>query len=421
MTTTTPLSTAPRTGRTRAALAAVVLACCTVLGAGPALATATSGADDPADTVDAGVLAECTTALHDSYTATGPDGEQYPTWHPTTVTDPDTGELCTFGHEHGDDPATSDIVDWAMDRRGGDADGLTFGFAAHMSTLGEGSAHRHEDHYGHKVFVLNDVSMVRDDRGGSVTDAAGEAVTCGHLIHVHQGTHSADALSNNQHEVLYATQCTDGTEIVLNALTGFGDANEYTASCDGRTVTTGGSELPEGTGGGREIPDATCVAENGDEFWGLYEIWKADHVLTTADGAELVRFDPWFGVRNPSRVADGAEAVATVGLREESFVTWPWSALPVGVEKDDPASPFTGDQRDVYVQHSTFDNAGGATAVYTDAYGQSGSTEPFEGAIAQYVGATSNTGWAEPERRAFGFSTDYGSRDANELGVHAPN
>ena len=73
------------------------------------------------------------------------------------------------------------------------------------------------------------------------------------------------------------------------------------------------------------------------------------------------------------------------------------------------------------MQHSTVDNAGGATAVYTDAYGQSGSTEPFEGAIAQYVGATSNTGWAEPERRAFGFSTDYGSRDANELGVHAPN
>lgn len=43
------------------------------------------------------------TTAHDTYTARGPDGQQWPTWHPQV--DPITGEV--FDHEHGDDPATS--------------------------------------------------------------------------------------------------------------------------------------------------------------------------------------------------------------------------------------------------------------------------------------------------------------------------
>jgi hypothetical protein len=42
----------------------------------------------------------CSAAMHDAYTATGPDGTLYPTWHPQI--DPSG---CHFDHEHGSNPA----------------------------------------------------------------------------------------------------------------------------------------------------------------------------------------------------------------------------------------------------------------------------------------------------------------------------
>ena len=47
----------------------------------------------------------CSADLHRSFSVIGPDGKLYPTWHPPTVVDPATGRSCSFGHEHGDDPA----------------------------------------------------------------------------------------------------------------------------------------------------------------------------------------------------------------------------------------------------------------------------------------------------------------------------
>lgn len=370
-----------------------------------------------ATAVDGSALPTCSTTFHDSFQATAQDGSKYPTWHPATATDPDTGVECSFGHEHGDDPSTSNIAAWTVEKLGGSATGITFGFAAHMSMMVEGAPHRHEDHYGHKVFVLNNVNLVREDREGYVTAADGTPVTCDYLIYTHQGSHSKDALSNNQHEMLYSTKCNDGTEMVVNTLTGYGNANEYTANCDLRTVTTGGSALPNGTGGGREIPDVQCVQQTAGQFWGPYELWKSDHTIAAESGEALVRFDPWFGVRNPSRVGGGSDALATVSLADASWTTWPWSPMTEGVQKEDPASPFDGAQRDVYVQHSTLNNASGSTTVYTDAYGQRASSVPFDGAITQYVGAVSNADQAESERVASGFSTDYGSGN----GVHASN
>src|SRR5688572_2712403 len=58
----------------------------------------------------------CTQEQHDAYSAVGPDGKRYPTWHPPT------GPAgCSFGHEHGRDPHDSDLWD--------KADGLPFGYA----------------------------------------------------------------------------------------------------------------------------------------------------------------------------------------------------------------------------------------------------------------------------------------------------
>ena len=40
----------------------------------------------------------CSQAVHDAFAVVGPDGLRYPTWHPPTAIDPDTGKECSFGH-----------------------------------------------------------------------------------------------------------------------------------------------------------------------------------------------------------------------------------------------------------------------------------------------------------------------------------
>lgn len=58
----------------------------------------------PASAADGDVtLPLCSAAVHDSYKTTGPDGLQYPTWHPQI--DPSG---CHFNHEHGSNPALFD-------------------------------------------------------------------------------------------------------------------------------------------------------------------------------------------------------------------------------------------------------------------------------------------------------------------------
>lgn len=79
-------------------------------------------------------------------------------------------------------------------------------------------------------------------------------------------------------------------------------------------MTTGGSDLPDGAAGSRDIPDVECAAATAEEFWSTSELWKADQTIVGADGEPLVRYDPWFGVRNPSRKANGANPVDAVSL-----------------------------------------------------------------------------------------------------------
>ena len=155
------------------------------------------------------------------------------------------------------------------------------------------------------------------------------------------------------------------------------------------------------------------------DVWGLYELWESDTTIADPSGKTIARFDPWFGVRNPSRFASGGEAKPVSQLFDsDKTVGWPWSTMSGALDQKDPSSPFNGAQRDVYVQNSTVDNSGGLEFIYTDAYGKNSSSSEFTGSLRQYVSTTSNTSLPELERRAFGFNTDYG---APGTGVHAPN
>ena len=376
----------------------------------------------------------CSKDLHDSFTVIGADGKRYETWHPSVVTDPDTGVKCTFGHEHGDDPTTSDIFDLVSRELSApgfeDQAGIPFGLTSEASTeyaqqAGVDIAHRHEDHVGHKVVVLNDVTLINADHSqGYVLDPSGDPVECDYLMKMHQGSHSSDATKNSSHELIYAAQCSDGTELVVSHLTSLGNPNEFTQTCSDKVISTAGSNLPAGQGGRRRIPDLECLTTS-DDIWATYETWEVESAITTADGKTLASFDPWFGIRNPSRYFDNNTSDLTNGGRPMVDLAgmfegeaYPWSEVTPGMDKNDPDSPFNGAQRDSYVADTIVDNHGGVTTWYTDPYGGNASTTPFAGSVRQHISATSNGNLPELARQAFGFSRDYGGRGS---GVHAPN
>lgn len=392
----------------------------------------------------------CPASLHRSYSVVGPDGKLYPTWHPPQVVDPATGETCTFGHEHGDDPASSDIYDLVSGQLGSaefpDQQGVPFGYVSEQLTAyaGEhaGTATRHEDNVGHKIIVENDVKLVRASPRGFVTftDDTGAVVpvTCDYLMKIHQGSHSADATTNNAHELVYAVDCNDGTRLVTATMTRFGDPNEFNRSCEPTVVVpTSGSTLPAGDGGQRRIPDRTCVerhvlvdpaiASAHSDPWGIYELWESANTLHADDGSAIATFDPWFGVRNPARYFTGvgqplgsvARAAWDVDPTDNGVTNAiPW--LPLMDETpfaaSDLRSPFTGTQRDFYLGQTDVTNAGGSTTWYTDPYGDHGGPVPFVGSVAQLV-ASRDSAYPVLERRIFDQQADFGAGQF----VHAPN
>ena len=389
----------------------------------------------------------CPADLHQRYAVVGPDGKLYPTWHPPVVTDPATGQECTFGHEHGDDPRDSDIFEWVaghLSSKGYEAwAGVPFGLAseavAEYAAANPGTPLRFEDHFGHKVELANDVRLV-DTEGEYVRDEGGAVVECDFLTKVHQGSHSPDATTNNQHELLYATRCSDGTELISTTMVLFGKANEYNRSCAPNTVVDTGNSSPYPPGNGmRLIPDRGCIEEYVlvdpddtsaySDIWALYENWQLETELRTESGDLLARFDPWYAVRNPSRYYWAGQSPAIGRPLDAAWETDPgdngvvnrppWTQVAALDPFDyrDPRSPFDGAQRDFYLRETRVENEGGPTRWYTDPYGKGGSTTPFPGAICQLVSPTDNGDYPELRRRLFDRDRDYGAGN----GVHAPN
>jgi hypothetical protein len=409
----------------------------------------------------------CSAELHASYSVVGPDGKIYPTWHPATVTDPDTGVTCTFGHEHGDDPASSDIYAWVQelmapaDLQAGESTGLPFGYVSEelndYAHDHAGMSMRHEDNGGHKVFVANDVELLDESKNPvtfTAADGSSQATVCDYLIKQHQGSWSPDATSNNAHELIYAQKCNDGTEVLVSMLSRFGNSNEFNQNCGlYSTVTTQGSTLPQGDGGTRQIPDVECLkkAAASANTWSLYELWKGENVITTggvdqgdgtvSEGTVLASFDPWFGVRDPSRYYDAALSNAEaksngvsrpLDLVGASAPSWagafashsPWKALlnADGTNKvtdyRSPESPFSGSERDFYLNQIYVSPATTVGDIYTDPYGKQAAGQDFHGALKQHLVAGKSTGRSDLTLSSWRSRiSDFGKSN----GVHAPN
>lgn len=401
------------------------------------------------------------------------------------------------------DAAAGEYLDAVLDRKLG----LPFGYASERlmeyadAHSGATAVHRHEDDPGHKVFVSNNQKM-RDGSNYRITYTDGsesqQPLECDFLMKAHQGSHSGDATKNNTHELVYATSCNDGTKIFATTMSNFGNANELHSSCtrqftsgqaEPTAVRTAGSNLPDGAGGRRFIPTADCVSKyttNGtgvyrtsdagtgttDDrrgspassmngwWWAGYEQWQSFNSIRDASGKEIARYEPWFGIQNPSRYYARNNAAGTdteiaflndLAWESGNHLAWqPWaSQLAASATKIDRRSPgawFNGAVRDVWIAPAKIDNAtGAANVLYLTPWGDGGRAAPFAGSLRAYVATAANASYvlstapsatgrhtrtgeglnrdgSTSAPRVMGFFYDYGTdAQGNSLGVHAPN
>jgi hypothetical protein len=365
----------------------------------------------------------CTQEQHDAYSVIGPDGKAYPTWH-----QPTGPGGCSFGHEHGRDPAGSDLY--------GDLDGLPFGYANEMLALADPANPRDEDHVGHKVEWENDVELALSGAG-----ATSATTVCDILLKLHQGTHSKDAFTNNLHELVYHARCEDGTEIHVTLLAVIGRPGEFERSCARTERIAAGSATPANSPAGfgvRRIPDRTCIeryllvppGDQSDYASALQESWQVYNSVERADGHALAFFNPYFQVGLPSRFYDPGAAGAVGRPIDVCYEVTPSgeradggpcaasteSGTVAGLAFDDPRSLFNGTSRTVDINAIRVSNPGGPGVWYTDALGHRGSPSAFRGSIRQVIASVDRYIGVDIGGPSIGSGRDYSGP-----GVRAPN
>jgi hypothetical protein len=365
---------------------------------------------------------DCPTTEHDKYWTKAPDGKYYRTWHPSSI------GWCSFGHDHGDDPRSSMLYVWSG--------GVPFGYANEL--YGE----REEDHVGHKITVQNSWEAVTaNGANANFSEPAKSAgFTCHWLSHIHQGTHSPDALNQNAHEYHVNVACDDGqarhpvnpqwetrsgpnnnTEVSVKLLAAFGEPGSFKA-CAGREIV-----VPNGTVGGlsslgndthRVIPcidaiksPATALGPTGtvSREDGTEELWRPGAILFNG-ATHALKINAYYQVWDPIRIynfegrdfgidSDGdgqpdkvmytIDICSTqkgrdyVKLEKYSNLCETLApellAAPVAERWKHPKSPFRGLKRSVHPKGVTLDNATGPEFRCTGATGR-----------GQYVDAITN-------------------------------
>jgi hypothetical protein len=192
---------------------------------------------------------ECPENVHDQYTALGPDGNEYPTWHPQI----DPGAGCYFAHDHGDDPRTSNV----------NSELPAFGNVSALAGF-------NEPHVGFKVFVAN---------AGDVNDE-GRVMQVDSRIVFHMGTGGPGRFTRRFHSLEYDMESSSGHFVHIKGMADTGEVGSIcnrNASKPNRTVTL--------------IP-GTCEVDSLYEIWGIgFTIRDGDRSKATALVATAV-FDP---------------------------------------------------------------------------------------------------------------------------------
>jgi len=364
----------------------------------------------------------CTQEQHDAYAVVGPDGRSYPTWHPPTGPGG-----CSFGHEHGRDPHGSHLFAEVGD--------IPFGYASEMLAASDPAHPRDEDHVGHKIEWENGVTLPVSGDG-----ASSHTAVCDVLLKLHQGSHSADAFTNNLHELVYHLRCDDGSEMHVTLLVAIGKPGEFARSCRPGELVSAGSPTPSNSPAGfgvRLIPDRECVEQymlvppgiTSNYDAALHESWHVYNSIERADGYTLAFFNPYFQVRLPSRFYDPRLSASLgrpidvcyemgaggAGARGGACDSSTGNGMLPTVAFDDPQSRFNGASRQVDLNEVQLSNAGGPTVWYSDALGHKASPTPFTGSIRQVISAVNRTFGVD------GNGVVIGDRDYTAPGVRSPN
>jgi len=312
----------------------------------------------------------CPAWVHDRYTATGPDGKAYPTWHPPI--DPIYG--CVFGHEHGDDPTGSPALNGRP---------VLFGYAATQMGMVE-------PHAGYKVFRQDNIhdAHAPNHDGASV------------LMTLHQGTSGAARFTQVYHDVsVHYVNPHDGREVHIDMLAPFGTlAVGCGANDPDMLLEVEQAPVP----GMRQITADKCF--NSPNI--PYEDWiTALYVGKSDSGSWKAYIDPHFAVNGPNTYCIVQNGACTLGYSDARAGT--------GADPSSTAAAYKGTRRDTYLNQVWLDNAGGSSVVWTDAHGMLTSAGAV-GAIAQYV--------ASVRQMPLGNSIAFGvSRDHGDPSTHAPN
>lgn len=373
---------------------------------------------------------ECSREIHGRYWTWGADGKVHPTWHPAR-----DASGCSFGHEHGDDPRTSDLFSttgWPA-----------FGYASEvMSTTFAESSQRHEDHVGHKVLAVNNVNVIQGDQGSFFPPSGTTVAVCDVLQKFHQGTHSPDAFTNNIHELINAQRCqlSSGGQVLearFSALIPIGRPGGFSPSeCPGfgGAFINVGTAVPadspsDTTSLGRLITEPGCIqairegrthqdplypnpvpftVSDMDDFW-------FSEFRITGSGLNM-RVAPLFYVVNPSRYYDPAQTNKLGRIVDLCYGSLAGGDYCQQARQngnpawDDPRSPFKGTLREFRPGPFQVQNTG-PTTIYTDPYGRNASSTPFAGSIQQYISGNSST-----VLYVRGATRDWGADH-----IHAPN
>lgn len=285
-------------------------------------------------------MAECSVAVHDTYTVVGPDGNTYKTWHPQV--DPTTG--CTFGHEHGSNPATS-VANNTLP---------PFGYAQAVAGLPA------EPHEGHKVFVISK---------GEISDT-GVPFAAHYRVVFHMGTRGLGRYTGRFHSAQfdYLKPVTQKAAHIY----GLFDTSDFIGSvCDNPRQ------------GGRDFATLGCYDNSPYEIWAFtFKIVHPDdpyqgitEVRWAVSGPGVAAFDP-ITTRDP---ADNTRLIYTQSIFDPAN-----PADPEGT-----TASYRGCKREVYGGPVYWNNAGKPTTYYTDAYGTVVAVQqPGPGKIAQFVSAS---------------------------------
>jgi hypothetical protein len=223
----------------------------------------------------------CPDWVHDRHVVKGPDGKDYPTWHPQI----DPIHRCYFSHEHGDDPTRS-LADSSLP---------AFGYIGAQAGMDE-------PHPGFKVFVINKGERNNE---GRVASAHTRAVA-------HMGTSGQKRFSERMHSLEFDLVAPDTGHVMH--VQGMADTGLPGDICQ-RDKTTADNTFDGDIGRVFFIKPSVNVCKDN----GSYEIWK--FTLKLAGRAEVNVSTASFDTATMMNPQDLTELLPTgkFGCNRESY------------------------------------------------------------------------------------------------------